>query len=650
MDSSHAVSRDEVGKSSERSAFAPNAGRVFWWVCTKNPFYAISAALVLLGLWISFGNQTEQLETWLLMGGLAGHTLLLAVTALVLVRFLNLWDDARTVMLLVVLMFLATSVTFDCLLMEDQQRGAAFNLLGLGLSILVTETLLRRIKLRLPALYRLPYYFVLMLFFLYPIFVRSLLIPGRPESQEPLMWGLFGFSTAAGLVFLTLLPVLRRGAGYMRGNGSPWPWPLYPWSLFVVLAIAVPGRAVLMCWSLHPLDTNQLDRLIFGPYFLIPFGFALTVLFLELGLILARKGMIRFGLAAPLLLMGMALLGHNPADPIYRLLRVMTVSSGRFEAFDNVSREPDPVYNEFLEIFSNRLGVDPLFATLVLSCCFYAYAAARRVPLALECLAGSLASMVIIGPNTLSDGLLSSPELAQPAPLLAAAGILLFVGARQRNPWNLLRGAACLAGFIALAVPLPAEQPIPGLRSAIFVHLTLLAMLGLGAAFTDTNGISLRRIGSAFILVLSLAGMHQWFVQEEMPAALPIVYPLCMGILLAVYGHFLRDSWILAMATIVLGYWVFKFGWILCRSLRGLIRGFDYLLSGLAFFMIAVLVSLGKSGMLSRWIESRWLPAWLCRFLPPTPALAPSPAIELSSDGNLTLPVPPDAPTPVDEA
>ena len=206
---------------------------------------------------------------------------------MVLVRFLKLWDDARTVMLLVVLMFLATSVTFDRLLIE-QERGAVFYLLGLVFSVFITEMLLRRIKLRLPALYRGPYYLILALFFLYPIFVRALLDRDHP-LEEPLMWGLFGFSTAAGLVFLTLLPAVRRGADYVRGNGSPWPWPLYPWSLFVILAIAVPGRAVLMCWSLHPLDTNRFDRLIFGPYFLVPFGFALSVLLLELGLTMARK-------------------------------------------------------------------------------------------------------------------------------------------------------------------------------------------------------------------------------------------------------------------------------------------------------------------------------------------------------------------------
>ena len=48
-----------------------------------------------------------------MMLGMAGYTLLLAVTACLLVRFVGVWDDVRTVLLLVVLMFLATSVTFD---------------------------------------------------------------------------------------------------------------------------------------------------------------------------------------------------------------------------------------------------------------------------------------------------------------------------------------------------------------------------------------------------------------------------------------------------------------------------------------------------------------------------------------------------------
>lgn len=611
---------------------------MFHWVCTKNPFYAISAALVLLGLWISFGNQTEDLENWLLMGGLTAHTLLLAVTAIMLVRILKLWDDARTVILLVVLMFLATSVTFDYLLIADPRRGAIFNLLGLGLSIFVTETLLRRIKLRLPALYRVPYYLVLMLFFMYPLFVRSLLVRGQSAAQESLMWGLFGFSTAAGLVFLTLLPALNRGADYIRDNRSPWPWPLYPWSLFVVLAVAVPGRAVLMCWSLHPLEVSQFDRLIFGPYFLIPFGFALTILSLELGLNLGKKGIIRFGLMAPILLIGMALVGHNPSDPIYRMLRVMTVSLGGLEAFDAVSKVPDPVYNEFLQIFTNRLGADPLFVTLVLSACFYAYATARKVPMASECLAGLLASMAIIGPHALSGEIGSSFE---PVPLLAAGVVFLIIGVRQRNPWNLLRGSACLAAVIALVVPLD-EPPLSRLRGVLFLHLTTLTMLALGLAFTDMNGITIRRFGATLILVQSLAGMLQGSFQQEVPAALPIVYPLCLGILLALYGHLVRDPWILAMAAIILGFWVFKFGWLLYRSIRGIIRGFDYLVAGLTFFAVAVVVSLGKSGILSRWMDSSRLPIWLRRFIPLMPVNVRATSTQISSAPDIIRPVPPE--------
>src|SRR5947209_19818630 len=82
------------------------------WVGTSNPFYVLSAGLFLVGLWISFGEQVEAMQTWALMSGLAGYTLLLAVTACLLVRFGRVWDDVRNVLLLVVLMFLASSFTF----------------------------------------------------------------------------------------------------------------------------------------------------------------------------------------------------------------------------------------------------------------------------------------------------------------------------------------------------------------------------------------------------------------------------------------------------------------------------------------------------------------------------------------------------------
>jgi hypothetical protein len=257
----------------------------------------------------------------------------------------------RTVLLLVVLMFLATSVTFDELLVMNPARGIPLYLGGLAFAVAVTEGLLRGIRLRLPAGFRVPYYLTLGLFFLYPLALVPVL---REPHGEALLWGLFGFSPAAGLVFLTLLPAIRRGRDYLRDNGSPWPWPFYPWSLFVFLAVAVVGRSVLLCWSLHLLDGEGFTQVIFGPYFLVPLGLALTVLVLELGLV-SR---------------------HRPTQLVALLLPVgLVVLAG-------IGHRAEPVYREFLDLFTARLGGAPLFLTVLVAAGFYLYAWLRGVPFA----------------------------------------------------------------------------------------------------------------------------------------------------------------------------------------------------------------------------------------------------------------------------
>ena len=112
--------------------------------------------------------QVRAEQTWALMFGLAGYTLLLAVTACLLVRFGGVWDDVRTVLLLVVLMFLATSVTFDEALARSPVHGAACYLVGWLFATLVSEGLLRGMRLGLPPWFRGPYYLILSLFFSTP--------------------------------------------------------------------------------------------------------------------------------------------------------------------------------------------------------------------------------------------------------------------------------------------------------------------------------------------------------------------------------------------------------------------------------------------------------------------------------------------------
>ena len=212
-------------------------------------------------------------------------------------------------LLLVVLMFLATSVTFDELLVADARegtpaRGFACYLLGLAFAVTVSEGLLHGIRLTLPMRFRVPYYLILALFFLYPLAMTRIGDLHEPRN-EPVMWGLFSFSAVAGLVFLTLLPAIWRGPGYVRKNGSPWRWPLYPWALFGVLAFAVPARAVLLCLSMQPIGMGNFDQMIFGFYLPGPdSGLAIAVLLLELGLRFRAHGGVRWiALAIPVVLL-----------------------------------------------------------------------------------------------------------------------------------------------------------------------------------------------------------------------------------------------------------------------------------------------------------------------------------------------------------
>jgi hypothetical protein len=538
-------------------------------VCTSNPFYVLSAGLFLVGLRVSFGAQARDIDTWALMGGLTGYTLLLAAAALLLVRFAGVWNDVRTVLLLVVLMFLATSVTFDELLVLDPDRGTRFNVAGLVFSVAVTEGILRGIRLRLPALFRGPLYLTLALFFLYPVALAPLAADPRSEA---LMWGLFGFALAAGLVFLTLLPAARRGRRYLADNGSPWPWPYYPWSLFVILAVAVVGRAFLLCWSFHLLGTADPDRLVFGPYFLVPFGLALAVLLLELGIVSRHRPAQWVALALPAGLAALAALGHRD----------------------------DPIYTEFLGLFAARLRGTPLFLSFLAAGGFYLYAWARRVPLALDALTAVLAALAVVGPGTLTPRELTLPR---PTPLLAAAAVQLALGLWRRDPWRCVLGGCGLAVVVGIGW----ADGVNGwaVRGLVVFHLVVAVVLTVGAIFDTPAGRGLRVAGSLLVLTACAVAV---FARPSLPAVVPswvlTVYPLVMAAALAGYAVLLGYRPSLALAGVALAGWAAVAGGRGYDDLRKEVAGLDYLALGLLLFPVAVLVSLGKAGVLSRWVAT----------------------------------------------
>jgi hypothetical protein len=157
------------------------------------------------------------------------------------------------------------------------------------------------------------------------------------------------------------------------------------------------------------LDGGSAAQLVFGPYFLVPFGLAVAVVLLELGIIGRHAGVKAVAMVMPLGLAVVAGVGHSG----------------------------DAVYAEFLGVFAARLGGSPLFLTLCVGAGFYLYAWARRVPLAAEGLTVVLAGLAFVRPGTVA---LSEPAAPAVLPLVLAVGLQLGLGLWRREGWRLVIG------------------------------------------------------------------------------------------------------------------------------------------------------------------------------------------------------------------
>src|SRR5262249_19291550 len=142
--------------------------------------------------------------------------------------------------------------------------------------------------------------------------------------------------------------------------------------------------------------------MVFGTYFLVPFGFAISILLLQAGL-WSRTGYLQIaGLLTPI---GLALLtqgGQRDAD----------------------------IYRGFLNIFSTRVGGSPLYLTLLATAMFYLYAGLRRVPFSIDMLTGTLVMLGFIGPGS---NMIYERAPLSPEPLLAAAILQSMLGLWRRQ-------------------------------------------------------------------------------------------------------------------------------------------------------------------------------------------------------------------------
>ncbi|MGI9470858.1 MAG: hypothetical protein ACR2NZ_04965 [Rubripirellula sp.] len=265
---------------------------------TQNPFYLISCFLIIYGIQIAaLSGSTLITKSLIMSGSLAAYTFAMAITCVGVVRLGKVWDDARSILLVVVIAQVALSTSLDELCITRWSLGAPL-LAAAGLfACLTTEFVLRVCGIQFPSWYRLSFYAMQLVFFGSPI------VLGRAVEQrqtELTNWGAPLFSLLIGICLLLLIPAVRRGHAFVRNNGTPWRWPLYPLSLFAILIImaSIRSHAIWMSFGFLGAPVR------FEPFLLLPIGLAVLVLLVESEHPYRRRGRTYLAmLVAPLLLL-----------------------------------------------------------------------------------------------------------------------------------------------------------------------------------------------------------------------------------------------------------------------------------------------------------------------------------------------------------
>jgi hypothetical protein len=541
---------------------------------TQNPFYVLSVAFVLHSTRLWYRAGAGPFDPWPLMAIIGGYVLLVAATGFVLVRFGKVWDDARSILLIILLLFVELSLTFDGVLVSQPATGRALLVTGWLLAFAVSEGLLIGLRIRLPILFRVPYHLLLVLLFLYPLAI----VTGLGNNQAAAVWRIYLFSPVVAAVLVTLIPAIGRGPQYVAETGTPWRWPWFPWSLFGFLMICLGFRAYALSLSFDPVLTQNLNQAMrlesaFGLYYLVPLLLAIGLLLLESGIAGKNRRIQNLALLIPAFCVILSIPGHGGSAP----------------------------YADFLHRFIDRVG-SPLWLAAMASIGFYAYASLRRVKHAESAFWGMLLAGSCLTQTTVDITSFVPPQ-AWALWLIAVLQALLGrwrLDSRSAFVAAIAAIAACRAGFLGGAVAL--------YRDIIPAHLAGLAVLTIGGLFDDAFARWLRKAGLPLLVGAMFVGSLPIVWRSGLPVWISPVY--LAGVIAVTFGYgYLMGSaayFYGGLANLMLGAGRLLYelsGWL--RRLFGW-EGADWFVWGLVWFALAVCISARKAGVVAR----------LARFVP----------------------------------
>jgi len=555
------------------------------YIYRTNPFYLISALLFLCAQTVLFNTHDPWIETYVPMGLIAAYTLIMAGAAILIVRSGQVWDDARSIVLIVVALVVVLSVSFDTKILEALDPAVALGsepraggllgavalpALGWLFSVGVCELLCRGLRLRLRRPFKVVCYALLGLFFLYPCCV-GYLVAQRTEEAAIRAIGLF--PALAGVIYLFLVPAVRRGPAYAAADsGSPWGWPWYPWTLFGVLGLGVCARSYLLTLSFFPgvgFGSYRSMDSGFGLYMLIPFLLAVTILALEHGLRVRSRLLQTLVLFAPL---------------VFFLLASPWLSSQGSACV------------RFASVLTGGQRGSPVLVAFACTFVLYVYSWVRRVKLADFALVTALVVAVMMDAKT---GLPATMGVARWMPLYALAAIQAWLAYRTRASWWTF--LSLLSMVLAVAANAQGTWFVRA-HAAVPFHLVYVGILVIGTLFDDGFARFLRFVGA---LLMPLLCMGALFARRAVAPGVPawVVPPYVSVLLLAAAAAYfvLASDWYLQAGLACFGLIGFRLFVRTCRWLGRLrMAGMPAMIAAALVLAVALGISLLKGQVVQR--------------------------------------------------
>ena len=450
---------------------------------------------MLCGVWRSVAGQEAAAAGWPLFGSIAGYATLLAAVVWAIVHWGGVWQDARTLLVTIVLMLVALSMSFDAVAVLDPAAARRFLLLGFVFALGVSEaTFARPGHSPLVAVPRAVLCHA-------GAAVRLSGLAGRTlaaRRARALAWSLMLFPTLAAGIFLTLLPVAHLGRSRPKwSSGTPWTWPLFPWTLFFFLALGVGACTYSLSYAF---DSGAGGESGFQGYWLAPLLLVGALLLLEMALAAGSRAAQIAATVAPLALAPMALTGAGA----------------------HATQE------RFFLLFRESLG-SPAVLTAGMLLGFYAWAWLRKAKLAEAGLMAALIFAAAVNPHTVDWQTLGP---LNPAPLGIVLLVQLVLGVRNGASGRML----IVAALLVAAGCWPLRDAALVRSGYLPLHLLVPAAMSLGLLFRDRLARSVARAATYLLPVLALAAVVVYPTAfPQVPMAAHALYAAALAALAAAY-------------------------------------------------------------------------------------------------------------------